>query len=135
MIWCEMWSLTFCMTFYLLVSMTWGVWTGFSPFATVTQIYKNRFNSTLKLPLPLSEASFDVKCGVKNFELPSVSQCLWCAVFGPNFLDLSQFPKYTKTGITRPSDGLYLRVRHLLRWNVKFNTLDDFLCISAHDLR
>ena len=56
-------------------------------------------------------------------------QCPWCGVFGPNFLDLPQFPKYTKTGITQPSDGLYPWVRLHLMWNVEFNFWMTF-CVS-----
>ena len=54
--------------------------------------------------------------------------------FGPNFSDLSQFLKYTKAGINWPSDGLYILPRLHLIWNVEFNTLDDFLCYSAHNM-
>ena len=52
-------------------------------------------------------------------------QCPWFGIFGPSFSNLPQFPKYTKTGITRPSDGLYPWVRLHLIWSVEFNTLDD----------
>ena len=57
----------------------------------------------------------------------------WFGVFGPNFLDLLQCPKYTKTGINQASDGLYIWVRFNLMWNVEFNFLDKFLCIGVHD--
>ena len=36
-----------------------------------------------------------------------------------------QFPKYTNTGITRLSLGLYPWVRLHLMWNVELNTFDD----------
>ena len=56
--------------------------------------------------------------------------CPWFGVFGASFSNLLQFPKYTKAGITRPSDGLYPWVRLHLIWSVEFNTLDDlvYLC-------
>ena len=55
-------------------------------------------------------------------------------VFGPNFPNLPKFVKYTKTGITQPSDGLYPGVRIHLMWNMEFNTLNEFLRISVHDV-
>ena len=55
-------------------------------------------------------------------------------VFGPNFPDLIQCPKYTKTGINQLYDGLYIWLRFQLMWNAEFNFLDDFLCIGVHDL-
>ena len=54
--------------------------------------------------------------------------------FRPNLPNLCQFPKYTETGITWPTDELYTWVRLHLMWNVEFNTLDDFCCIDVHDL-
>ena len=51
--------------------------------------------------------------------------------FGSNFPDSSQFPKYTKTGVTRLSVGLYPWVWFHFIWNVEFNTLNDFPCIHA----
>ena len=47
---------------------------------------------------------------------------------------LSPMPKYTNTGITQPSGGLYIWVGLHLMWNVKFNTLEDILCIDHHNL-
>ena len=61
-------------------------------------------------------------------------QSPWFGVFGPNFPDLLQCPKYTKTGINQPSDSLYIWVRFHLMWNAEFNFLDNFLCIGFHDL-
>ena len=55
-------------------------------------------------------------------------------VYGPNFPELLQCPKYTKIGTNQPSDGLYIWVRFHLMWNVEFNFLDDFLCTGVHDL-
>ena len=43
-------------------------------------------------------------------------------------------PKYTKTGITQPSDGLYTCARLHLMQNLQRNTSDDFLYIHAHVL-
>ena len=57
--------------------------------------------------------------------------CPWFGSFGLYFPDLSPFPKYTKTGITRLSVSFYLWVKFHLIWNVEFNILDDFLCIHA----
>ena len=92
-----------------------------------------RYTSTLRWSLPWSKASFDVKCGVKHFEWLSMYQYPWCGVLGLNLPDLPQFAKYTKTGITQSSDGLYPWVKLHLMWSMEFNTLDDFLCISAHN--
>ena len=55
-------------------------------------------------------------------------------VLGLSLSDLPQFPKYTKTGLTQPSDCLYLWVRLHLMSNVEFNTLNDFLCIIVDDV-
>ena len=60
--------------------------------------------------------------------------CPWFWVCGPNFPDLPQCPKYTKTGVNQPSNGICIRVRPHSMWNVEFNNLNDFLCIDAHDL-
>ena len=53
-------------------------------------------------------------------------QCPWCGVLGSNLPDLPQFPKYTKTGITQPSDGLYRRVKLHLIWSMEFNTFRGY---------
>ena len=58
----------------------------------------------------------------------------WFGIFGPNLPNLPQFSKYTKTVITSPSNGFYPWVKFQLMWNVEFNTLNDHLCIDAHDL-
>ena len=63
-----------------------------------------------------------------------------CATFGrtfgfwAQFLRFSTMHKYTKIGITRPSDCLYPWARFHLMWNLEFNTLDDLPCTSAHNL-
>ena len=72
--------------------------------------------------------------GFKAFYEFLYIQSPWFGVFGPNFPDLCQCPKYTKTGINQPSDSLYIWVRFHLMWNVEFNFLDNFLCIGVHDL-
>ena len=50
------------------------------------------------------------------------------------FPQLAPSPKYTNTSITWPLDGLYLCIELRLMWNVEFNSLNNFLCISVHDL-
>ena len=72
--------------------------------------------------------------GFKTFYEFLYIQSPWFGVFGPNFPDLCQCPKYTKTGINQPSDSLYIWARFHLMWNVEFNFLDNFLCIGVHDL-
>ena len=103
-------------------------WVQFAQLASVPKYTKTGITQP---PLPLTKASFDVKCRAEQFEW---LLCPWCETFRPNFFDLTRFHKYTKTGITWPSDGFYPSVRLHLMWNVEFETLDDFLCISAHDL-
>ena len=69
---------------------------------------------------------------LNTFDEFSVYPSLWFRIFGPNFLDLLQFPKYTKRDINRSSDGFYIWVRFHLMWNVEFSCLDDFLCILSY---
>ena len=69
-----------------------------------------------------------------NVEFNTFDEFLWFGIFGPNFPHLLQFPKYTKTGINKPSDGFYIWERFHLMWNVEFNFLVDFLCIGVHNL-
>ena len=69
--------------------------------------------------------------GFKTFYEFLYIQSPWFGVFGPNFPDLCQCPKYTKTGINQPSDSLYIWVRFHLMWNVEFNFLDNFLRIGG----
>ena len=94
------------------------------------QIHKNRYNSTLRRPLPLNKTLFDVKCGAEHFGGLSVHflHDFGC-INGPNFPNSPQCCNYTNTGITWPSDGLYTWVRLHVMWNVECNTLNSFLCI------
>ena len=49
--------------------------------------YSKTGKSTLRWPFHLSKASFDKKCGVKNFELVSVFQCLgYLGLVSPNLV-------------------------------------------------
>ena len=57
-IWCEMWILTLWMTFHVLVPMIGEIWAQSPQFASIPQIYWNRYNLTR------SKASFDVKCSI-----------------------------------------------------------------------
>ena len=68
-----------------------------------------------------------MKCGVEYVGSLFVYLSLCFVVFSPNFLKLSQLPKYTKTGTTWCLDGLYFWVRPHLVWNIEFNTFSDFL--------
>ena len=89
------------------------------------QIHKNRHNSTHRRALLLNEASFDVKCGVEHFAGRSVHFLHdFGYIFGSDFPNSPQCCKYTNTGITRPTDGLYTWVRLHLMWNVDFNTFN-----------
>ena len=58
----------------------------------------------------------------------------WFGLFGLIFHKFSQFPKYPKTGITRPSDALCTWVRPHFMWNVELNTANDFQRITTNDL-
>ena len=63
--------------------------------------------------------------------------CIWAHYLGYLGSISPTWPnaqKYTKSGRTQPSDGLYPWTRLHLMWNVGFNPLDDSLRISAHDL-
>ena len=78
--------------------------------------------------------NLEFKCEMWSLTLwimTSVYQCWWCGVLGFNLSNLPQFPKYTKTGITWPADGLYPWVRLHLMWNLEFNTLNGFQSISG----
>ena len=86
----------------------------------------SRYKSTLlRWFLHLNEVSFDVKCGVKLFGWLSMYWCPWLGVFGSDLPDLPQFPKYTETSLTQPSDCLHPWVRLHLIWNDEFNTIND----------
>ena len=75
---------------------------------------------------------WDIEFNIWNYFLRIDSDIWGIWVQFPRF---NPVPKYSETGITRPSVGLYPWVRvHLMR-NVELNTLNDFPCISAHDLR
>ena len=125
-----MWGLTLRVTFCVSVPIIWGYLDLIYSTCLNAQIHKNRYNSTLRRPSPLNKASFDVKCGVENFAGHSVHLLHdFGYIFGHNFPNSPQCCKYTDTGITWPSNGLYTWVRLHLMWNVEFNTLNGFLCI------
>ena len=114
--------------------MTLGIFAKFLRLAPISQIHKNKYKLTLIWTSDFSMVSFDVKCGVKHYEWLSLYWYPWFGVFRSNFPNLPQFPNYTKTGLTPPADGLYTWIMLCLMWNVEFYTLNDFLCIHAHDL-
>ena len=123
-------------TFCIMLSMILGIWALFGPiFPYMPWCHKNpKTGKTLP-----SDGSYTwVRLQLRH-QLMSLSMTfcisnpmIW--VFGPNFPDLLQCPKYAKTSINQPSDGLYIWVRFHLVWNVEFNFLDDFLCTGVHDL-
>ena len=118
------------MTFCVSLPIIWRICAKFPQLAPTSQIHQSKYKLTLRGLLDFCRASFDEKRGVKHYEWLSVYQCPWFGVFGSSFSNLPQFPKYTKTSITWPSDGFYPWVRVNLMWSVEFNTLDDseYLC-------
>ena len=71
-----------------------------------------------------------------NLAFNTFFECLYIQVHDLGFLGLAllRCPKYTKTGMNKPSDGLYIWVRFHMIWNMEFNILDNFLWIGVHDL-
>ena len=54
--------------------------------------------------------------------------------WGPVSSKLPYYPRYPKSSITQPSDCLGTWIRPHSMWNVMLKILNDFLCVSRHDL-
>ena len=83
-----------------------------------------------------SKASFDAKSAVEHFGWLSVYA--WHA-HDPGYLGLICLicpnpPNINETDINQSSDGLYIWLMFHLICNGEFNTLNDLLCIDAHNL-
>ena len=134
-----MWNVefNFWMTFCVSLSLIWGNWATFCQLAPVPQIHEKSINWPSDDLLHLRRALLGfIWCEMKSLTLWMIFfvLLLWQGEFGPNLPNVLQFAKYTKTGITWPADDLYIWVKLHLMWNIEFNTLDNSLCIDAHDL-
>ena len=132
-IWCDIWSLTLWMTF----------WCPYPWFVVLGPYFSNLPHCPNYTKASVTWTSDAVYMWVRlqlmwNVEFSFLNDflCIWAhylGYLGSISPTLPNAQKYTKSGRTQPSDGLYLWKLHLM-WNVRFNPLDDFLRISAHDL-
>ena len=106
----------------------WSIGAQFPQITPIPEGLRNRYSSTHRGPWHQSKVAFDVKQGVKDFELLFMCPCTWFGVFGPRFPKLPQYPSTYETGIAQPTESSDTRIRSHLMWNKELKTLDYLFC-------
>ena len=136
LIWCEMRSWRLDITFCIFLPMILAITDLFGPsFPKVSWCPKYpEAGETLPLTGFYTSVMLQLMWNTESntfYEFLYPTPMIWG--FWAEFPGLALVPKIYE-GINQLSDSLYIWVRFHLMWNVKFNFLDNFLCIGVHDL-